>query len=100
MMIDTKNSISQGYTNEIKFQENMLRNLQHWQSVFSVLVGIGVLITYFLRHQSIWLLITSIVISVMIAILMFTVGYGIYKGKQNVAKLIDSYEKIIINTTK
>ncbi|CAM3160394.1 PTS sugar transporter [Leuconostoc rapi] len=97
MITDTK-SIAQGYKEEIIFQENMLRNLQHWQSFFSLLVGIGVLMTYFLRHEGIWLMMTSIGLSVVSVILMFTVGYVIYKGKKNVTKVIDSYEKIMNGT--
>lgn len=97
-MITDAKSIAQGYKEEIIFQENMLRNLQHWQSFFSLLVGIGVLMTYFLRHEGIWLMMTSIGLSVVSVILMFTVGYVIYKGKKNVTKVIDSYEKIMNGT--
>lgn len=94
-MITDAKSMSQGYKDEIVFQENMLRNLQHWQSFFSLLVGIGVLMTYFLRHQSLWIVITSVGVSVVSAILMLTVGYAIYKGRKNVTKVIDNYEKVM-----
>ncbi|ADG41533.1 MULTISPECIES: PTS sugar transporter [Leuconostoc] len=94
-MITDAKSMSQGYKDEIVFQENMLRNLQHWQSFFSLLVGIGVLMTYFLRHQSLWIVITSVGVSVVSAILMLIVGYAIYKGRKNVTKVIDNYEKVM-----
>ncbi|MEX0380661.1 PTS sugar transporter [Leuconostoc sp. MS02] len=98
MTINTEN-IEKGYQNEILFQERMLRNLQHWQSLFSLLAGIGVLLIYFFRNQSIWFLGIGIALCVISILVIVIVGYAIYTGKKNVTQVIQRYEKIAKNTT-
>jgi len=60
-MVQTTKSVEKGYQNEILFQEKMLKNLVHWQSFFSMMVGFSILIIYFFSRYSVWLLVAGIV---------------------------------------
>ncbi|WP_294977207.1 PTS sugar transporter [uncultured Leuconostoc sp.] len=82
------------YKIEILFQERMIRNLQHWQSIFSLLTGIGVLLIYFFKNKNIWFLGTGIGLFIIGILVILTVGYAIYAGKKNVTRVIKCYENI------
>ncbi|WP_220739769.1 PTS sugar transporter [Leuconostoc miyukkimchii] len=86
-------NIDQGYQTEILFQEKMLRNLRQWQSMFSLLVGIGILVMYFFKNKSIWIFSAGIGISLVSVLLIIVIGYTIYRGRKNVSKVIDRYEE-------
>ncbi|AFT81788.1 PTS sugar transporter [Leuconostoc carnosum] len=92
-MVQTTKSVEKGYQNEILFQEKMLKNLVHWQSFFSMMVGFSILIIYFFSRYSVWLLVAGIVLLVANIILIFLIGYGIRRGKQNLNKVIQHYKE-------
>lgn len=46
-------TLDKGYQNEIFYQQKMIKNLQHWQSFFSMIVGLSILLTYFFVHQNV-----------------------------------------------
>ncbi len=93
MTVDT-DSIEKAYKIEILFQERMIRNLQHWQSIFSLLTGVGVLFIYFFKNKNIWFLGSGIALCVIGILVILTVGYAIYTGKKNVTRVIDRYENV------
>ncbi|MGY3742325.1 PTS sugar transporter [Leuconostoc inhae] len=93
MTINT-DKIEKAYKTEILFQERMIRNLQHWQSIFSLLTGIGVLLIYFFKNKNIWFLGTGIGLFIIGILVILTVGYAIYTGKKNVTRVIERYENI------
>ena len=92
-MVQTTKSVEKGYQNEILVQEKMLTNLVHWQSFFSMMVGFSILIIYFFSRYSVWLLVAGIVLLVANIILIFLIGYGIRRGKQNLNKVIQHYKE-------
>lgn len=89
----TQQTLIAGYQNEISFQRHMLHNLQRWQSMFSMVVGIGVLMLYFFRQQSIWLFGAGIALSVIGVLMILIIGYGIYHGKKNLQRVVLRYER-------
>lgn len=94
-MTQPKETITAGYQDEIVFQKQMLHNLQRWQSLLSMVVGIGVLMMYFFRQQNVWLLGTGIALTVIGILLILTIGYGIYHGKKNLEVVIRRYGQVM-----
>ncbi|WP_242843726.1 hypothetical protein [Leuconostoc mesenteroides] len=37
-------NLDKGYQSEISYQQKMIKNLQHWQSFFSMIVGLSILL--------------------------------------------------------
>lgn len=73
----TKSEVLNGYQTEIAYQKHMIENLGRWLTLLFLVASIGFLLVYFFRQ-------TNLILSIL--------GYGIYRGKQNVAKLIDDFE--------
>lgn len=96
-MSKTKNiqNFESGYENEIAYQKKMIKNLRHWQSLFSMFVGLSILLIYFFIHQNIWLFTTGIVLCVVNVMIVFTIGYAIYKGQKNVDKIENQYQLML-----
>lgn len=82
---------NENYQKEVSYQKTMLKNLSHWQSFFSMLVGISILMMYFFVKHNWWLFGTGAVLGILNVVAVFTVGYAIYRGKQNLAKVIQYY---------
>ncbi len=88
----TKNTWLQGYEEEIRYQKHMLDNLGRWFSLLSFVASLGVLLVYFF-HQTIFPLFLVGFIFLILGVLgMLIFGYGIYKGKKNLSKVIDAFE--------
>lgn len=94
-MIMTKSEIVKGYKEEIAYQNHTIQNLNRWLTLSFIISSIGVLLIYFFKE--LLLLVTGIIFIVigLFGILLF--GYGIYKGKQNLSKVIQSFEKQLQN---
>ncbi|MGT2907735.1 DUF202 domain-containing protein [Streptococcus dentiloxodontae] len=88
----TKQELIQGYESEIQYQKHMIDNLGRWSFLLFLLASVGVVMIY-LFHQTVLLgFIIGIVLTVLGILGMLLFGYGIYKGKRNVNRVIDDFE--------
>lgn len=88
----TKNTWLQGYEEEIRYQKHMLDNLGRWFSLLSFVASLGVLLVYFFRQTLFPLFLIGLIFLVLGVLGMLTFGYGIYKGKKNLSKVIDAFD--------
>ena len=82
----------QGYETEIHYQKHMIENLGRWFSLFFTIASIGLVLIYFFRQTNMILFIVGIILSVIGILAMLVFGYGIYKGRLNLQKVIDDFE--------
>lgn len=90
----TKQRIIEGYETEIAYQKHMIENLGRWFSLLFIIAGIGVVIFIFFNGH-ILLKILGLLLVLIGSLGMLLFGYGIYKGKQNVSKVIDDLEQTL-----
>ena len=88
----TEQELIRGYETEIKYQKHMIDNLGRWFSLFFIVASIGVVLTYFFKSNIQMAFILGLVLIVLGILGMLLFGYGIYKGKKNVTKVIDDFE--------
>lgn len=80
------------YEKEVQYQKHMLENLGRWFTLLLALAGTGVVLTYFF-HQGFFPLFLLGILLISLGFLgMLLFGYGIYKGRLNLHKLIDLVE--------
>ena len=80
------------YEKEVQYQKHMLENLSRWFTLLLALAGTGVVLTYFF-HQGFFPLFLLVILLIALGLLgMLLFGYGIYKGRLNLHKLIDLVE--------
>ena len=79
----TEQELIQGYETEIHYQKHMIENLGRWFSLFFTIASIGLVLIYFF---------VGIILSVIGILAMLVFGYGIYKGRLNLQKVIDDFE--------
>ena len=70
----------------------MIENLGRWFSLFFTIASIGLVLIYFFRQTNMILFIVGIILSVIGILAMLVFGYGIYKGRLNLQKVIDDFE--------
>ena len=88
----TKSEVLNGYQTEIAYQKHMIENLGRWLTLLFLVASIGFLLVYFFRQTNLILSILGYVLAFVGVSGMLLFGYGIYRSKQNVAKLIDGFE--------
>ncbi|MGT2750682.1 DUF202 domain-containing protein [Streptococcus orisasini] len=88
----TKEEFIKGYEEEIAYQKHMIENLGRWFTLMFVIASIGVVLIYSFSANLIGLII-GIVLTVLGILAMLIFGYGIYKGRINVQKVIDDFEE-------
>lgn len=88
-------NLDKGYQSEISYQQKMIKNLQHWQSFFSMIVGLSILLTYFFVHRNVWLFGTGLVLGTINILIAFIIGYAIYRGQQNVSVIVERYDELV-----
>ena len=88
----TKSEVLNGYQTEIAYQKHMIENFGRWLTLLFLVASIGFLLVYFFRQTNLILSILGYVLAFVGVSGMLLFGYGIYRGKQNVAKLIDDFE--------
>lgn len=88
----TKSEVINGYQTEIAYQKHMIENLGRWLTLLFLVASIGFLLIYFFRQTNLILSILGYVLAFVGVFGMLLFGYGIYRGKQNVVKLIDDFE--------
>ncbi|MGT2847344.1 PTS fructose transporter subunit IA [Streptococcus massiliensis] len=82
----------QGYETEIQYQKHMIENLGRWFSLFFTLASVGLVLIYFFHQNNLIVFILGIVLAVLGLLAMLVFGYGIYKGRLNLQKVIDDFE--------
>lgn len=92
-MITTKEKIIQGFSTEIAYQKQMLENLGRWFSLLFIISGIGLVLVIPANQVNMMLKITGIVLLTSSSLGMLLIGYGIYKGKQNLHKVVNHFEQ-------
>ena len=88
----TEKEFIKGYENEIAYQKHMIENLGRWFSLFFTIASIGLVLIYFFRQTNMILFIVGIILAVIGILAMLVFGYGIYKGRLNLQKVIDDFE--------
>ena len=73
-------------------QKHMIENLGRWFSLFFTIASIGLVLIYFFRQTNMILFIVGIILAVIGILAMLVFGYGIYKGRLNLQKVIDDFE--------
>lgn len=88
----TKDELTQGYETEIRYQQHMIENLGRWFSLFFLIASIGVVVLYFFHRGHLALFILGLVLTVLGILAMLIVGYGIYKGRLNIEKVMADFD--------
>lgn len=88
----TKSEVIRGYQAEIDYQKHMIDNLGRWLMLCFAVASVGVLLTYFFHRINFILSLIACVIAFIGVFGMLLFGYGIYRGRQNLAKVIDDFE--------
>ncbi|MGT2949001.1 hypothetical protein [Streptococcus devriesei] len=88
----TKEEFIKGYEKEIAYQKHMIENLGRWFTLMFIIASIGVVLIYSFSANLIGLII-GIVLTVLGILAMLIFGYGIYKGRINVQKVVDDFEE-------
>ena len=88
----TKEEFIKGYEEEIAYQKHMIENLGRWFTLMFIIASIGVVLIYSFSANLLGLVI-GIVLTVLGILGMLIFGYGIYKGRINVQKVVDDFEE-------
>ncbi|MFC3931712.1 DUF202 domain-containing protein [Streptococcus dentapri] len=88
----TEKEFVDGYEKEITYQKHMIENLGRWFTLMFLIASIGVILVYTLSAHLIALII-GIILIVLGVLGMLIFGYGIYKGRLNVQRVIDDFEE-------
>ena len=88
----TKSEVIRGYQTEINYQKHMLENLGRWLILLFVVASVGVLLIYFFHKINFVVSLIGYIITFIGVFGMLLFGYGIYRGRQNIAKVIDDFE--------
>ena len=89
----TKQELVNGYETEINYQRHMLKNLGRWFSLLFIITSIGVVLIYLFHKSFLPLLILGILLALIGILGMIVFGYGIYRGRINLQKVIDDFNQ-------
>ena len=89
----TKQELVNGYETEIKYQRHMLENLGRWFSLLFIIASIGVVLIYLFHKSCLPLLILGILLALVGILGMIVFGYGIYRGRIYLQKVIDDFNQ-------
>ncbi len=78
------------YLNEINYQKHMIDNLKRWFTLSFLVATIAITLMYFF-HSNLASLIFCIIVTIIGLLATFIFGLGIYRGQQNVNKVIDEF---------
>ncbi|MCS4487881.1 DUF202 domain-containing protein [Streptococcus sciuri] len=87
----TEKELLSGYQTEISYQKHMIANLKRWFSSLFIVSSLGVVALYFSK-VSLLLRFSGIGLVIIGCLGMLLFGYGIYKGQQNVNRVIDDLQ--------
>ncbi|MGT2929950.1 DUF202 domain-containing protein [Streptococcus dentasini] len=88
----TEKEFITGYEKEIAYQKHMIENLGRWFTLMFLIASIGIILVYLLSAYLV-VRIIGIVLIILGVLGMLLFGYGIYKGRLNVQKVIDDFEE-------
>ena len=88
----TEQELIQGYETEIQYQKHMIENLGRWFSLFFTIASIGFVLIYLFHRTNLLLFIVGVILAILGILVMLVFGYGIYKGRLNLQKVIDDFE--------
>lgn len=88
----TNQKLIKGYETEIAYQKHMIENLGRWFSLFFIVSSIGVVLFSLFHHTNLWVMVLGLVLIIIGSLGMILFGYGIYRGKKNVSKVIEDFE--------
>jgi hypothetical protein len=60
-----------------------------------MIVGLSILLTYFFVHRNVWLFGTGLVLGTINILIVFIIGYAIYRGQQNVSVIVERYDELV-----
>lgn len=89
----TKQELVNGYETEINYQRHMLENLGRWFSLLFIIASIGVVLIYLFHKSFLPFLILGILLALVGILGMIVFGYGIYRGRINLQKVIDDFNQ-------
>ena len=89
----TEQELIQGYETEIQYQKHMIENLGRWVSLFFTIASIGLVLIYFFCQTNLIAFVLGIILAVLGILAMLVFGYGIYKGRLNLQRVIDDFEE-------
>ena len=89
----TEQELIQGYETEIQYQKHMIENLGRWFSLFFTIASIGFVLIYLFHLTNLLLFIVGVILAILGILVMLVFGYGIYKGRLNLQKVIDDFEE-------
>ena len=81
----TEKEFIKGYENEIAYQKR-------WFTLMFIIASIGVVLIYLFSANLVGFTI-GIVLTALGFLAMLVFGYGIYKGRLNVQKVVDDFEE-------
>ncbi|EMC41133.1 hypothetical protein SMU95_00485 [Streptococcus mutans B] len=88
----TEKEFIKGYENEITYQKHMIENLGRWFTLMFIIASIGVVLIYLFSANLVGFTI-GVVLTALGFLAMLVFGYGIYKGRLNVQKVVDDFEE-------
>ena len=89
----TEQELIQGYETEIQYQKHMIENLGRWFSLFFTIASIGFVPIYLFHRTNLLLFIIGVILAILGILAMLVFGYGIYKGRLNLQKVLDDFEE-------
>ena len=89
----TQQELIQGYETEIQYQKHMIENIGRWFSLFFTIASIGLVLIYFFCQTNLIAFVLGIILAVLGILAMLVFGYGIYKGRLNLQRVIDDFEE-------
>ncbi|WP_270523691.1 DUF202 domain-containing protein [Streptococcus anginosus] len=89
----TEQELIQGYETEIQYQKHMIENLGRWFSLFFTIASIGLVLICFFCQTNLIAFVLGIILAVLGILAMLVFGYGIYKGRLNLQRVIDDFEE-------
>lgn len=88
----TNREMIKGYEAEIAYQKYMIDNLGRWFSLFFVISSIGVVLFSIFYQLNLWVMVLGLVLAIIGSLGVILFGYGIYRGKKNVSKVIEDFQ--------
>ncbi|MFS1664652.1 DUF202 domain-containing protein [Streptococcus sp. zg-JUN1979] len=89
----TQETLIKGYQEEIAYQKRMLANLSRWFRICFILASISCALIYGLTKEHIIGYRLSWIMGIISVLGMVLIGYGIYKGRLNLQRVIDDFER-------
>ena len=89
----TEQELIQGYETEIQYQKHMIENLGRWFSLFFTIASIGFVLIYLFHRTNLLFFIVGVILAILGILVMLVFGYGIYKGRLNLQKVIDDFKE-------